>query len=75
MRAAEGCTDVKNAVVGASRWRGRATGANATTKGGAEAEKAGGSGAAGGWARAAQLAEPERRLTAERCQSGSSVDL
>jgi hypothetical protein len=31
MRAAERCTDVTNEVVGASRWRGRANGASATT--------------------------------------------
>jgi hypothetical protein len=38
----------------------RASRASATTESGGEAEKAGGSGQAGGWARAAQLAEPER---------------
>lgn len=35
-------------------------GANATNESGGEAEKADGSGGASGWARAAQLAEPER---------------
>jgi hypothetical protein len=37
-----------------------ASGVNATTESGDEAEKAGWSGRAGGWARAAELAEPER---------------
>jgi len=60
MRAAERCTDVTNEVVGESRWRGRANGASATTERGGEAETRAESGEVTGWARAAQLAKPER---------------